>query len=128
MPWRDAQRLRVAVLARSVYPLHRYGGLERHVFDLVRCLLDRDVHVTLITPPVAAKRPEDTAADAVLRHPHLTIRPVPYVTVPFANRRGTTIVDRSTAYPLFGLRAGRVTARLVSAGRIDIVHGLGASV
>jgi glycogen(starch) synthase len=128
MPSRDARALRVAVLARSVYPLHRYGGLERHVFDLVRCLLDRDVHVTLITPPATLSRPADTAADAVLRHPHLTFTPVPYVTFPFANRRGTTIVDRSTAYPLFGLRAGRVAVRLVAAGGIDIVHGLGASV
>lgn len=125
---RDAQGLRVAVLARSVYPLHRYGGLERHVFDLVRCLLDRDVDVTLIAPPVAANRPIDAAADAVLRHSHLTLRPVPYVTFPFANRRGTTVIDRSTAYPLFGLRAGRVAARLVAAGSVDIVHGLGASV
>ena len=128
MPSRDADTLRVAVLARSVYPLHRYGGLERHVFDLVRCLLDRGVQVTLIAPPVTANRPTDTAADAVLRHSHLTFRAVPYVTFPFANRRGTTIIDRSTAYPLFGLRAGRVAAGLVSAGTVDIVHGLGASV
>lgn len=128
MPSRDAQPLRVAVLARAVYPLHRFGGLERHVYDLVRCLLGRDVHVTLITPPVSSRRPADAAADAVFRHPKLTLRPVPYVTFPFANRRGTTILDRSTAYPLFGLRAGRVAARLVTAGKIDIVHGLGASV
>lgn len=128
MPSRDGQPLRVAVLARSVYPLHRYGGLERHVFDLVRCLTDREVHVTLIAPPPASNRPADAAADAVLRHPNVTLKPVPYVTFPFANRRGTTIIDRSTAYPLFGLRAGRLAARLVAAGSIDIVHGLGASV
>lgn len=128
MPSREGQSLRVAVLARSVYPLHRYGGLERHVYDLVRCLLARDVYVTLITPPAAVNRPADPAADAVFRHPNLTERPVPYVTFPFANRRGTTILDRSTAYPLFGLRAGRLAARLVTAGDIDIVHGLGASV
>jgi glycogen(starch) synthase len=127
MPTRDWCPPRVAVLARSVYPLHRYGGLERHVFDLVRCLLDRDVHITLITPPAAADRPVETAADAVLRHSNLTLMPVPYVTFPFANRRGTTIIDRSTAYPLFGLRAGRLASRLVSSGSIDIVHGLGAS-
>ena len=30
---------------------------------------------------------------------------VPYVTFPFAGRRGTTVIDRSTAYPLFGERA-----------------------
>jgi glycogen(starch) synthase len=125
---REGQSLRVAVLARSVYPLHRFGGLERHVYDLVRCLLARDVHVSLITPPAASSRPTDAAADAVFRHPNFTMRPVPYVTFPLANRRGTTILDRSTAYPLFGLRAGRLAARLVSAGDIDIVHGLGASV
>src|SRR5918993_3661701 len=128
MRLREGQSLRVAVLARSVYPLHRVGGLERHVYDLVRCLLARDVHVSLITPPIAPNRPVDPAADAVFRHPNCTMRPVPYVTFPFANRRGTTILDRSTAYPLFGLRAGRLAAHLVKMGNIDIVHGLGASV
>ena len=81
---REGQSLRVAVLARSVYPLHRFGGLERHVYDLVRCLLSRDVHVTLITPPSSANRPVDAAADAVFRHPKLTLSTVPYVTFPFA--------------------------------------------
>ncbi|MEO5742698.1 MAG: glycosyltransferase family 4 protein [Vicinamibacterales bacterium] len=125
---REGQSLRVAVIARSVYPLHRFGGLERHVYDLVRSLLSRDVHVTLITPPASARRPADAAADAVFRHAKFTMKPVPYVTFPFANRRGTTILDRSTAYPLFGLRAGRLAAGMVRAGDIDIVHGLGASV
>ena len=111
---REGQSLRVAVVARSVYPLHRFGGLERHVYDLVRCLLARDAQVTLITPPASADRPADAGADAVFRHPKFTMRPVPYVTFPFANRRGTTILDRSTAYPLFGLRAGRIAARLVA--------------
>jgi glycosyltransferase involved in cell wall biosynthesis len=94
----------------------------------VRCLLARDVPVTLITPPASPDRPADAAADAVFRHPKLTMQPVPYATFPFANRRGTTILDRSTAYPLFGLRAGQVAAHLVRSGSIDIVHGLGASV
>ena len=38
------------------------------------------------------------------------------------------MIDRSTAYPLFGLRAGRLAWELVRDGKIDIVHGLGASV
>ena len=128
MRLREGQSLRVAVLARSVYPLHRFGGLERHVYDLVRCLLARDVQVALLTPPAAVNRPADAAADAVFRHPNFTMKPVPYTTFPFANRRGTTILDRSTAYPIFGLRAGKLAARMASAGEIDIVHGLGASV
>ena len=52
---------------------------------------------------------------------------VPYRTFPFAGRRGTTILDRSTAYPLFGERAGR-PRELVKRGEVDIVHGFGASV
>ena len=52
---------------------------------------------------------------------------MPYVTFPFAGRRGTTILDRITAYPYFGRRAGRVAQRLVDEGRAQIVHGLGAS-
>ena len=38
------------------------------------------------------------------------------------------MIDRSTAYPLFGLRAGRLAWELVRDGKIDLVHGLGASV
>jgi glycosyltransferase involved in cell wall biosynthesis len=128
MRWREGQALRVAVVARSVYPLHRYGGLERHVYDLVRSLLARDVHVTLIAPPSVRDRPIDGPADAVFRHANLALAAVPYTTFPLANRRGTTILDRSSAYPLFGWRAGRMAARMVAEGKIDIVHGLGASV
>lgn len=121
------QPLRVAVLARVVYPLHGYGGLQRHVYDLVRCLLGRGVAVTLITQPPFRDRPADAQADATLVHPRLSITYVPYRTFPFAGRRGTTVIDRSTAYPIFGWRAGRVAARLVAQGAIDVVHGLGAS-
>ncbi|HUK63206.1 MAG TPA: glycosyltransferase family 4 protein, partial [Dongiaceae bacterium] len=53
---------------------------------------------------------------------------MPYRTFPFAGRRGTTVIDRSTAYPLFGRRAGRLVAHLVQQGEIDVVYGLGASV
>jgi glycosyltransferase involved in cell wall biosynthesis len=58
----------------------------------------------------------------------ITVRRVPYLTFPFANRRGTTILDRSTAYPLFGMRAGSVAVDLDKQNAIDIVHGFGASV
>jgi glycosyltransferase involved in cell wall biosynthesis len=61
-------------------------------------------------------------------HPGVELKFVPYLTFPLAGRRGTTVIDRSTAYPLFGLRAGAVAARLVEQKGIDIVHGVGASV
>lgn len=115
-------RLRVAVVARSVYPLHGVGGLERSVYDLVRHLAREDVEVTLITKPPAPGEPEDVG------HPDVRTRFVPYRTFPLAGRRGTTVLDRDTAYPLFGLRAGAVAVDLARAKQIDIVHGFGASV
>jgi len=118
--------LRVAVVARAVMPLHGLGGLERSVHDLTRHLAARGVHVTLITPP--ARTPPAEGTSEFLASPLLTLKPVPYRTFPLANRRGTTILDRSTAYPLFGSRAGKVALKLVDAGEIDIVHGFGASV
>ncbi len=114
--------LRVAVVARTTFPLHGRGGLERHVYDLVQYLANAGVEVTLITRP-AARGAVDQQLD-----PRITVITVPYRTFPGAGKRGTTIIDRSTAYPLFGLRAGRVAADLVRKGQIDIVHGLGASV
>ena len=115
---------RLAILTRAVFPLHGYGGLERHVFDLVRHLLVEGVGVTLITRPPT----ESGAAPADwLGHRGLRLLYVPYRTFPFAGRRGTTVIDRSTAYPLFGERAGQLAASLAGSGEIDLVHGLGAS-
>jgi len=116
--------IRVAVVARSVFPLHGVGGLERHVYDLLRYLAETGIDTTLITKAVASARRVDPAAI----HPLVTIRTVPYRTFPLAGRRGTTVLDRSTAYPVFGERAGRLAWQLVKDGSIDVVHGLGASV
>jgi glycosyltransferase involved in cell wall biosynthesis len=52
---------------------------------------------------------------------------VPYRTFPFAGRKGTTVIDRSSAYPLFGWRAGRRALRAVKSGHVDVVYAAGAS-
>jgi glycogen(starch) synthase len=114
--------LRVAITARSVFPIHGPGGLERSVYDLARHLARNGVQVTLIT------RPASGPIEAGAVHSDIDLEFVPYLTFPFAGRRGTTVLDRSTAYPLFGIRAGALAARLVEQGRVDIVHGFGASV
>jgi glycogen synthase len=120
-----APPLRVAVVSRAVMPLHGVGGLERSVRDLVRHLAARDVDVTLITPPPGAvSRPE---YEDPFASPRIRLRHVRYLTFPFANRPGTTILDRSTAYLAFGWRAGRLAASLVRAGEVDVVHGCGAA-
>lgn len=113
---------RVLIISRAVYPDHGFGGLERHVHDLVRQLDTRAIHVTLITKPAQAGR--TTIRELI---PGVEVIRVPYVTFPRAGRRGTTVLDRATAYPLFGYRAGRLAARLVARGGVDIVHGLGAA-
>jgi glycosyltransferase involved in cell wall biosynthesis len=121
----------VALVSRSTAPLHGHGGLERHVYDLARHLADGGLDVTLITREPREKHaagPKSLESLATLIHPQLTLVTVPYRTFPLAGRRGTTVIDRSTAYPLFGERAGRVALHLVRRGKIDIVHGLGASV
>ncbi|HET9262920.1 MAG TPA: glycosyltransferase family 4 protein [Vicinamibacterales bacterium] len=135
--------LRVGVVARSVFPLHGYGGLERHVYDLVRHLAREGVLVTLITQPArqgVANSDNAPAGASAIFDPReadsggrtagasVHIMTVPYRTFPFAGRRGTTILDRSTAYPIFGERAGRLAWTLVRDQRLDVVHGLGASV
>ena len=121
-----APSLRVAVVARAVMPLHGFGGLERSVRDLVRHLARRGVRVTLITPP---PRPVQRHAESdPFASPLIQVRHVPYLTFPMANRRGTTILDRSSAYLLFGQRAGALAGSLAAASEVDLVHGFGASV
>jgi len=116
--------VRVALLARAVFPIHGYGGLERSVYDLARALADRHLEVTLITPPPSDEHEFDPASI----HRSVKTEFIPYHTFPLAGRRGTTVLDRSTAYPVWGMRAGRRALELVREKRIDIVHGFGASV
>lgn len=121
--------LRVAVVGRSVYALHGVGGLERHLYDLVKYHLADGWHVTLITRTPSHPEGVDSGRwRAIAHHPHCTVRLVPYRTFPLAGRRGTTILDRSTAYPWFGRRAGGEAARLAADGNVDVVYGVGASV
>ncbi len=120
--------LRVAVVGRSVYSLHGVGGLERHLYDLVRYHLDAGWSVSLVTRPPGPRGPADPSRwRLIAEHPRCLVQFVPYRTFPFAGRRGTTVIDRSTAYPIFGLRAGRTLAALVRQGDADIVYGVGAS-
>jgi glycosyltransferase involved in cell wall biosynthesis len=118
-PDRRADRLRVAVLTRAVTPLHGVGGLERSTYDLVQHLLARGARVALFTRPPTTREP--------WTDDRLTFHFVPYRTFPGAGRRGTTILDRSTAYPVFGYRLGRAAAAMADAGELDVVYGLGAS-
>ena len=116
----------IALPIRAVSPLHGVGGLERYADDLIRHLLKSGVRIDLVT-----QYPTNGSTTEVrdwLSRDGLTAHFVSYRTFPFAGRRGTTVLDRSTAYPLFGWRAGQVVSRLVRRGRVSLVHGNGASV
>jgi glycogen(starch) synthase len=115
---------RVVVVARAAMPMHGFGGLERSVRDLVSHLAANDVQVTLIVPPPTVRL--DAKSDP-FASPRIRVRHVSYLTFPLANRRGTTVLDRSTAYLLYGLRAGHRALQIARAGEADIVHGFGAS-
>lgn len=127
----DPRTLRVALLARAVHPLHGVGGLERHVHDLVHHLARRGVAITLITKPPTANlegaRPGDVSRLFGAAPGRVQLVTVPYVTFPGAGRRGTTVIDRATAYPVFGWRAGRTAVKLAHRREADVVHALGAS-
>src|ERR1041385_4676266 len=97
---------RVALLAATCLPWHRFGGLERHVFQLASWLRERGVEVDLyLSAPEHDVDP--FAGDAGFR---LEIVPG----TPFARRRGAVVISRSTLYPLFSLRMGR---RVVAAAK-----------
>lgn len=115
---------RMVITARSIYPIHGVGGMERHVHDLVRHLAAIGARVHVVTRPPVNAAPRDVPTLASSR---IDWSFVPYPSFPFAGRRGTTVIDRSTAYLLFGLGAGRRAAELAAAGEVDVVYGHGAS-
>jgi len=114
--------LRIALVTRAIYPAHGVGGLERSTYDLARHLLPHGVRLHIVTRPGRAPATGDPLASPAVAWHH-----VPYRTFPFAGRRGTTVLDRSTAYPVFGYLAGRLAAQLVANHEVDVVIGNGAS-
>ena len=83
---------RIAVLTRAVQPMHGVGGLERHVYDLVRHLTRGGAPVTLVTRPATLPGIDgvDPAELFAVRPEMFRLITVPYVTFPGAGRRGTT--------------------------------------
>ena len=81
--------------------------------------------MTLIVPPPGPMRRK--SGEDPFASPRIHLRHVRYLTFPLANRRGTTVLDRSSSYLLYGMRAGRFAVSLARQGQIDLIHGFGAS-
>lgn len=125
---RHERPIRVLLLARAVFPLHGFGGIERHVFHLVTHLARQGVHVELVVG-----RPDEADASiglqrilaaARLTTDALRLHYVRYDrTSPLLRANG--IVGRQINYPLFSLNEGALARRMIGAGGVDVVHTQG---
>lgn len=114
--------LRIAHLARAVYPDHGAGGLEQHVFQLTRHLLRLGVNVAMYTQPPTHEAAAQLAADARQGNAEISWHEVRYTRLPL---RRNSIADRLSNYPLFVREMGKQAAQLASRGGLDIVHAHG---
>jgi glycogen synthase len=120
--------IRVLMLARAVYPLHGFGGIERHVFHLVTHLIRQGVEVAL----VVGQPPEDDEQSGLRRILSAARLNTAALTLSFERYdrtspllRPNAIIGRQINYPLFSLSEGRLARERLGAGQIDIVHSQG---
>lgn len=109
--------MRVAMLARAVYPLHGYGGVERHVYHLTTHLarLGVEVHLWVQEVPGGISA---SLGPGIFLHTARYDRTSPWL-------RPNSIVGRQINYPLYSWQIGRQAARLVRAKQVDLVHAQG---
>ena len=124
----ELRPIRVAIVARSVFPLHGHGGLERHVYDLDPVPGGRGPgrhadHQRAVGG--SGGRPRRRCVDpSVDRPPHRALSDVPFRRTPRHDD------PRSQHAPIRCSASVPGASRWISSsrGEIDIVHGLGASV
>lgn len=109
--------VKVALLSRAVFPLHGYGGLERHVAALEKYLRREGCDVRLYTTP-----PE--VPEIEVQTPREKTAFVPYRLVPWPKKKGFVVVDRDTNYLAWSYRAAK---RLLSDERVDVVQADGGA-
>ena len=110
--------MRIAHLARTCYPFHPYGGLERHVYSLTLELARLGHEVELYTqPPTVLHQTINDPAWQQHVHSHY----IPYATT--TRLRRNSIPDRLINYPLFSQRLGGAVRR--AKPQVDIVHAHG---
>jgi len=116
------------MLARVVFPLHGFGGIERHVFHLTTHLARLGVRVTLYVQTPGAPS-----------HNHTPDRANPYAdALPGIERvitlrydytspllRPNSISGRQINYPWYSWRLGRMAAIAARRGAYDVVHAQG---
>lgn len=108
--------MKVALLARAVYPLHGHGGLERHVGSLKRHLGRSGCDVRVFTSPPwqPLSEPRDESFTFV-----------PYRVLPWPRRKGFVVVDRNTNYLVWSVRAARELLRSFAPDIVQADAGAG---
>lgn len=104
---RPPHPIRVAMLARVVFPLHGFGGIERHVFHLVTHLTRLGVGVRLYVQPPPQPDAERWQAwqQAVGVHAPTELVLLRYdYTTPVL--RPNSIIGRQINYPLYTWQLG----------------------
>ncbi len=115
------QTLSVAIVSRRVHPAHGPGGLERHVFELMKYLAARGVRIELFseTPTDKLRKleaesvfPDGVSSNWIYGH-----------RLPLGNRKGTVVLDRITNYPIWAYEvARRLAKRSEAGGQWDVIH------
>jgi glycogen synthase len=118
------------MLARVVFPLHGFGGIERHVFHLVTHLAQLGVRVTLyVQPPTEDQRSEIRdwglceSPISNLQSPISTVYLRYDYTSPYL--RPNSILGRQINYPWYTWQLGQMVAAAARRGEVDIVHAQG---
>jgi glycosyltransferase involved in cell wall biosynthesis len=115
------------MLARVVFPLHGFGGIERHVFHLVTHLARLGVRVTLYVQDEASGlrlEASDLAAATGLKSQVSSLKLLRYdYTSPAL--RPNSILGRQINYPWYTWQLGRMVAAAARRGAYDIVHAQG---
>lgn len=109
--------MRIAMLARAVFPLHGYGGVERHVYHLTTHLARLGVETELwVQQPVGEE--DQPLGPGISLHALRYDRTSPYL-------RPNGVVGRQINYPLYSRAVGQEAAQWVREGRVDLVHAQG---
>lgn len=115
------------MLARIVYPLHGFGGLESHVYNLVTHLTRLGVSVRLFVQDTARHAPPAIEQRAAFQSVISELQSVTFLrydhTSPLLPPNG--IVGRQINYPWYTWRLGLAVAAMVRRGEVDLVHSQG---
>lgn len=113
------------MLARVVFPLHGFGGIERHVYHLVTHLTRLGVTVVLYvqTTRNAQKDSQSDLIDVLSGGQGRVVFLRYDYTSPVL--RPNSIAGRQINYPWYSWQLGRAAAGAVRRGEVDIVHSQG---